>query len=305
MKIYIVDDDPGSRLILSTAVSDLGHEPVVEEDGESFLENFDPTQPALLLLDWMLPGMSGLDICGKLVSNETDNYHYIILVSAREKPEDIRYALGSGASDYIIKGAAMVEMKARIGVGIRTIVLERERSELRLQLRQLARTDSSTGLLNHTVILEELTLELKRSEREGSFTGVLMMDIDNFKAVNDTYGHLIGDQVIARFAAVLRENSRPYDRIGRYGGDEFIMILPRSDTESCFSIAERMRRKTMDLDLDDLIMGLSITCSIGTCTSDHKLKFSSALVAAADNALYRAKEGGRNRTVCCRGNPIQ
>jgi len=300
MKIYIVDDDPGSQLILSTAVSDMGHEPVIEATGESFMENFDLNQPSLVLLDWVLPGISGLDICNRLMSTDTDNYHYIILVSAKEKPEDIRQALDSGASDYITKGAAMLEMKARIGVGIRTIVLERERSELRLQLRKLARTDSFTGLLNHTVILDELTLELKRSEREGSFTGVLMIDIDNFKAVNDTYGHIIGDQVIARFAAVLRENSRPYDRIGRYGGDEFIMILPRSDSESCFSIAERMRRKTMDLEMDDLVMGLSITCSIGTCTSDHKLKFSSALVAAADNALYRAKEGGRNRTVSCR-----
>ena len=300
MQVFIVEDDPVSRMLLSRAVSDTGHDPVAEPDGESFLENFPDDEPSLILLDWILPGMDGLEVCRRLRSMDAGNHHYIILVSAREKPEEIRRALDSGASDYITKGTAPAETKARIGVGIRTVLLEMERKELNLKLLQMARVDSFTGLLNHTAVLEELTLELNRSHREGCFTGVLMVDIDNFKAVNDTYGHLVGDGVIAGFATMLRDSCRPYDRIGRYGGDEFIVILPRSDADSCLAIAERMRSKAATLDFDGLVNGLRITCSVGACTSDHKLKFSSALVAAADNALYRAKSAGKNRVFSCR-----
>jgi two-component system, cell cycle response regulator len=300
MKVFIVDDEPGSRLLLSKTVEQMGHEPVTFATGEEFLSWFPGNEASLVLMDWMLPGIDGLEVCRSLCNRTGTPRHYIILVSAREDSEDIREALETGASDYIIKGQDPGEMRARIGVGVRTVVLERDRTELYGRLHQMARIDSFTGLLNHTVILEELTVELSRGERERSETGLLMIDLDHFKAVNDTYGHPVGDGIILQFSKMLRRCCRPYDRIGRYGGDEFLVILPKSGIESCLSVAARLRTEAAKIDYGSHVQGLQMTFSAGACSSSHHLKYSVALVAAADSALYKAKAGGRDRTLTCK-----
>lgn len=301
MKVFIVDDDPGSRFLLSAALGQMGYKPEAFSTGEELLAEFPDDDICLLLLDWVLPGLDGMEVCRTIRAKAGGDNHYIILVSAREGSHEIREALESGASDYIIKGQDPGEMRARIGVGIRTVILENERAELNRKLKQMARVDSSTGLLNHSVILQELAVELNRGEREGSSTGVLILDIDHFKAVNDTYGHPVGDEVILRFAGMLRSSCRPYDRIGRYGGDEFLVILPRSDIEVCMAVAARLKAATAGIDFSDIVMGLAVTFSAGACASGNRIKYAGALVAAADTALYRAKAAGRDQILDCRG----
>lgn len=299
MRILIADDDPVIRKIISKLISDMGHEPVTVNDGTSALEQIMKQGYPVVVLDWMMPGMDGIDVCRAIRDIENGNICYIIMNSAREGSNSISEALKAGANDYITKVTDSIEMRARIGVGIRTAQLEMELVELNQQLRYLVRIDGLTGLLNHAAVLKELDIELDRGRREGTSTSVLMLDLDKFKAVNDTYGHQAGDQVLISFSGKLVEKCRSFDRIGRYGGEEFLIVLPRTQNEEAILIAERIRHEIAEMNLDEIIQGLKITCSIGSCTATLSVQHSSALVSAADASLYRAKEAGRNCVISC------
>ena len=294
MKILIADDDPVIRGIISKLVSDMGHEPVTVSDGNAAFEQFKQNKYPVVMLDWMMPGMDGIDVCCAIRDMENGNVCYIIMNSAREGSNSISEALKAGANDYISKMTDSIELKARIGVGVRTAQLEMELVELNRRLKYLVRTDSLTGLLNHAAILKELEIELDRGRRDSTSTSVLMLDLDKFKAINDTYGHQAGDQVLIRFSGKLVGKCRSFDRIGRYGGEEFLIVLPRTRNNEAILIAERIRLEIEDMNLDNIIKGLRITCSIGTCTAALSEQHSTALVSAADASLYRAKEAGRN-----------
>ncbi len=299
MRILIADDDPVIRKIISKLISDMGHEPVTVNDGTSALEQIMKQGYPVVVLDWMMPGMDGIDVCRAIRDIENGNICYIIMNSAREGSNSISEALKAGANDYITKMTDSIEMRARIGVGIRTAQLEMELVELNQQLRYLVRIDGLTGLLNHAAVLKELDIELDRGRREGTSTSVLMLDLDKFKAVNDTYGHQAGDQVLISFSGKLVEKCRSFDRIGRYGGEEFLIVLPRTQNREAILIAERIRLEIAEMNLDEIIQGLKITCSIGSCTATLSVQHSSALVSAADASLYRAKEAGRNCVISC------
>ena len=299
MRILIADDDPVIRKIISKLISDMGHEPVTVNDGTSALEQIMKQGYPVVVLDWMMPGMDGIDVCRAIRDIENGNICYIIMNSAREGSNSISEALKAGANDYITKVTDSIEMRARIGVGIRTAQLEMELVELNQQLRYLVRIDGLTGLLNHAAVLKELDIELDRGRREGTSTSVLMLDLDKFKAVNDTYGHQAGDQVLISFSGKLVEKCRSFDRIGRYGGEEFLIVLPRTQNREAILIAERIRLEIAEMNLDEIIQGLKITCSIGSCTATLSVQHSSALVSAADASLYRAKEAGRNCVISC------
>ena len=299
MRILIADDDPVIRKIISKLVSDMGHEPVTVNDGNSAFKQIKQHGYPVVVLDWMMPGMDGIDACRAIRNIENGNICYIIMNSAREGPNSISEALKAGANDYITKMTDPIELRARIGVGIRTAQLEIELVELNQQLRYLVRTDGLTGLLNHAAILKELDMELDRGRRDGLSTSVLMLDLDKFKAVNDTYGHQAGDKVLISFSGKLVEKCRSFDRIGRYGGEEFLIVLPRTNNDEAISIAERIRFEIEEMNLDNIIQGLKITCSVGTCTAALSVQHSSALVSAADASLYRAKEAGRNCVISC------
>lgn len=299
MRILIADDDPVTRKIVSKLVSDMGHEPVTVNNGNSALEQIKQHGYPVIVLDWMMPGMDGIDVCRAIRGIKNGNIYYIIMNSAREGSNSISEALKAGANDYISKMTDSIELRARIGVGIRTAQLELELVELNQQLRYLVRIDGLTGLLNHAAVLKELDIELDRGRREGTSTSVLMLDLDKFKAVNDTYGHQAGDKVLISFSGKLVEKCRSFDRIGRYGGEEFLIVLPRTQNDEAVSIAERIRLEISEMNLDDIIQGLKITCSIGSCTAAHSVQHSSALVSAADASLYRAKEAGRNCVISC------
>lgn len=300
MKILIVDDDPISRKILSKVVSDIGYESITVSNGTDALESIKQKECSVVLLDWMMPGMDGIEVCRQIRMLDSEYVCYIIINSAREGSDDISRALKAGANDYITKKTSSIELKARIGVGIRTAQLEKSLIDLNNRLKYLVRIDSLTGLLNHAAILKELSIELDRGRRDATSTSILMLDLDRFKMVNDTFGHQIGDKTLIRFSSLLSQNCRSFDRIGRYGGEEFLIVLPRTDDDECLAIGNRIRIQTETLKIDDDINNLRITCSIGCCTTVNSQKRSFSLIAAADSALFRAKKAGRNLVKSCK-----
>jgi len=300
MKVLIADDDPVSRKILSRTVSDLGYEPVSVSSGEDALRSVKHNECHMVLLNWTMPGMDGLDVCREIRRLDSEHICYVIINSAREDSDDISIALRAGANDYITGKTDPVELKARISAGMRTVQLEKRLIELNNQLKFLVRTDSLTGLLNHAAILKELSMELDRGRRDTTSTSILMIDLDRFKAVNDTYGHQTGNRVLVKFSNILGQSCRSFDRIGRYGGEEFLIILPRTTEDDSVSIGDRIRLRTETQQIDSEIENLRITCSIGCCTAPSSEKHASSMVAAADSALFRAKNAGRNQVRSCK-----
>ncbi len=299
MKILIVDDDPINRKILSKVVSDLGYDPITVNNGTDALESIKQKECCVVLLDWMMPGMDGIEVCREIRMLSNENVCYIIINSAREGSDDISRALKAGANDYISKNTDSVELKARIGAGVRTAQLEKKLIDLNNRLKYLVRTDSLTGLLNHAAILKELSIELDRGRRDATSTSILMLDLDRFKIVNDTYGHQTGDEVLIRFSSLLTQSCRSFDRIGRYGGEEFLIVLPRTEDEDCIAISNRIRTQTETLQISNENKNLRVTCSVGCCTTVNSDKHSFSLIAAADSALFRAKKAGRNLVKSC------
>lgn len=294
MKVLIADDDALSRKILEDCLIEWGYDIVMANNGNEawdILEKND--RPNMAVLDWMMPGMDGVDICGRLRQLSLPNYVYIILLTAKNKREDVIKGLESGADDYIIKPFHHEELKSRLKIGQRIIELEH-------RILRLASTDYLTGLLNRRAFLERLERELNRCQREASPMGIIIMDIDHFKKVNDNYGHQAGDLVLQELSTTLVTLCRVYDFIGRYGGEEFIVCLPGADKWNTYQIAERMRSivENKNTFLPGKGSPVSVTASFGIASLEPgQRKNADRLINEADEALYRAKDQGRNQVV--------
>lgn len=294
MKVLIADDDALSRKILEDALSKWGYEILMAHNGNEawdILEKSD--RPNLAVLDWIMPGMDGVEICRRLRKLSLPNYVYVILLTARNKLEDVIKGLESGADDYIIKPFNHEELKSRLQIGQRIIELEH-------RILRLASTDYLTGLLNRRAFLERLERELNRCQREASPMGIIIMDIDHFKKVNDNYGHQAGDLVLQELSTTLVTLCRVYDFIGRYGGEEFIVCLPGADKWNTYQIAERARSivENKNIFLPGKGSSVSVTASFGiTSLEPGQRKSADRLINEADEALYRAKDQGRNQVV--------
>jgi two-component system cell cycle response regulator len=294
VKVLIADDDALSRKILEDCLSEWGYDIIMANNGNEawdILENSD--RPNMAVLDWMMPGMDGVEICRRLRLLNLPNYVYVILLTARSKREDIINGLESGADDYIIKPFNREELKSRLKIGQRIIELEH-------RILRLASTDYLTGLMNRRAFLERLERELNRCEREVSNMGIIIMDIDHFKRVNDNFGHQVGDLVLQELSGILAKLCRVYDFIGRYGGEEFIVCLPGADKWNTYKIAERMRStiENSKIILLDKESSISVTASFGISSLEPgQIKNADRLINEADEALYRAKDQGRNRVV--------
>ncbi|MGS0765530.1 GGDEF domain-containing protein [Syntrophomonas curvata] len=299
MKVLIADDDALSRKILQDALLEWGYDMVVAQNGKeawAILERAD--RPNMAVLDWMMPGMDGVEICSRLRALNLANYVYVILLTAKNKREDIIKGLESGADDYVIKPFNYEELKLRLKIGRRIIELEQN-------ILRLASTDYLTGLLNRRAFLERMTRELNRCQRERSHLGIIIMDIDHFKQVNDKYGHQVGDLVLQELSTALVKCCRVYDFSGRYGGEEFILCLPGADKWSTCQIAERMRSsiECRKVFLPGQKSFVSVTASFGVASMlPGQPKSSDELIKQADDALYQAKNEGRNRVVMCTQN---
>lgn len=295
MKILIAEDDPVSRRLLEVTLRKWGYDVVVCADGSSAWQMLQqPDAPFLAILDWMMPGMDGVQVCREVRMRETEPYVYLILLTAKHQKNDVITGLEAGADDYIIKPFDANELRMRLRAGRRILDLQAELIFAREELREQATCDSLTRLWNRAAILEILHQELDRTRRTNLPLSILMADVDHFKRVNDTYGHLAGDAVLREIAHRMRQAIRPYDGIGRYGGEEFLLVLPDCDTPGATALAERLRMAVANEAIMLAEGVIPVTLSLGIATCEGSME-ASTLITRADEALYRAKDGGRNR----------
>ena len=296
MRILIAEDEPISRKLLEDSLRKWGYDVIVTKNG---LEAWEVLQqekrPNLVVLDWMMPGMDGIEVSQKVREQHFANYVYIILLTARSRPEDIVLGLNSGVDDYIVKPFYDEELKYRLKIGERIIELEQ-------RILSLASTDYLTGLLNRRAFMERLEAEVNRAKRQTGNLGLIIIDVDFFKQINDSYGHQAGDLVLQDFARNLDDCCRDYDFIGRHGGEEFIICLPGADLEQSTLTAERIR---MQIEASRTFLPskqkwVNVTASFGISAVEKGLpNTTDLLISAADNALYLAKSLGRNRVIKC------
>jgi diguanylate cyclase (GGDEF)-like protein len=297
MRILIAEDEPSFRRLLEEKLTRWGYDVIVADNGDAalrILQSEDP--PRLAILDWMMPGMEGVEVCRKVREMKAEPYTYIILLTSQQSDEDLVTGMEAGADDYITKPFKHNELRLRLRAGRRIIELQNELIEARDTFRTKASHDSLTGLWNHEEILHVLEQEMSRAEREEKCVGVIMADIDFFKKINDTYGHMAGDEVLRSTAGKMHSLMRAYDFIGRYGGEEFMVILPECCLECAAGFAERLRLCVSSESIDTSEGMMPITISFGVAASSKGgNRDVDSLVKAADEALYRAKEKGRNR----------
>jgi two-component system, cell cycle response regulator len=301
MRVLIADDNKDAAETLAMLVEAWGYETITVYDGLAALAVLQGTgAPTLVLLDWIMPGMTGIDICREIRKDKARPYTYVILVTGRGDKDQMLAGLKAGADDYLIKPVEANEMQARLHTGKRIVELQEQLLATQRQLREQATRDSLTGLWNRATILEIFDRELARSRREGKLVSVIMADLDHFKSINDTHGHLVGDQVLRQTAERLRGVLRPYDTVGRYGGEEFLIVLPGCSTESALVLADRLRRCIEAELFRGQEVTLPLTLSLGIATGDGTAP-PQELLRLADSALYRAKREGRNRAATLSG----
>jgi two-component system, cell cycle response regulator len=253
--------------------------------------------PKLVLLDWVLPDLDGIELCRRIRDARSKSaYVYIILLTGKDGRQDMLEAMRAGADDYLSKPFDELELKARLMVGKRILELQEELVSARESMRHAATHDSLTGLLNRGEIVNTLERELERGRRDAHPLSLVLGDIDHFKKVNDTHGHLLGDEVLREVSRRLRQQLRVYDSVGRYGGEEFLMVLPNCDLGSALERAEQLRATIATTPVDLSGKPCPITMSMGVAVSSSEGKDQAeALLNLADAGLYAAKDNGRNQ----------
>jgi two-component system, cell cycle response regulator len=296
-QILVADDSPVFRDMLKKMLLEWGYETTAVSDGRQAWDLLrQENGPRLALLDWMMPGMEGAEVCRQVRAGVRDRYVYMILLSVRAGLDDVVTGIESGADDYIVKPFEVDELHARLRAGRRVLALQEELVEAREALRDQATRDGLTGLWNRTAIFDILQNELARSGRSGEPLIVLMADLDGFKPVNDRYGHMAGDAVLRQVAARMRAAVRRYDSVGRYGGEEFLIVLPRCERVGGLALAERIRHAIGAECFRAGDVEIRLTCSLGAaCARPPVVPLADDLVREADAALYRAKHHGRDR----------
>jgi diguanylate cyclase (GGDEF)-like protein len=252
--------------------------------------------PQIAILDWVMPGMQGTEVCSKVRQRESgiDHYTFIILLTAKTDKKDLIAGMEAGADDYVLKPFDPHELGVRIRAGQRIIELQNQLRDAKEKLIILSRTDSLTGVLNRRAVYEIIDKELTRSVRGKTPLSTIMLDIDFFKKINDNYGHNAGDSVLKELARRIKAELRPYDAFGRYGGEEFLVLLPGVCMGEALSAAERIRDVIRGKPFDTTSSEITVTASFGVAEFDFK-ESSDALVNRADVALYKAKRSGRDR----------
>lgn len=304
-RILVVDDNPDNVEIIDARLSSRGYSIERASNGQEALDQVAENPPHLILLDVMMPIMDGFEVSRRIKRDSSLPYIPIILVTARGETQDKVEGLDAGADDYLTKPINFPELEARVRSMLRIKKLQdeldyknRELEEVNQQLRLLSITDGLTGLFNHRHVHELLHEEYERSKRNGEPMAVTMFDLDHFKQVNDTYGHPTGDVILSETSRILKDNAREIDMVGRYGGEEFIAILPGAGEESAAQFAERVRSAVEGNRYQDNDQEISMTVSVGLASAHaHELPHPDMLIKRADNALYDAKEAGRNRVV--------
>jgi diguanylate cyclase (GGDEF)-like protein len=304
-RILIVDDHEDNVELQKARLEARGYQTETATNGQQALDQVAANPPDLMLLDVMMPEVDGIEVARRIKANPRLPFIPIIMQTALDATESKVEGLDAGADDYITKPINFAELAARVNSLLRIKALqedlaqrERQLAEMNDRLRHISQTDALTDLDNRRYVEERLAEMFGHAARFGESLGCVMCDIDKFKPVNDTYGHQAGDAVLRQFAAILRQEAREIDRIGRYGGEEFIFLLPGANAEAAAVFAERVRAAVEACTFTIPGRTLQRTVSCGVAAWPHPgIESSDALVKAADDALYVAKETGRNRVV--------
>lgn len=298
------DDDRASRDLMQYLLGRWGFNPQMARDGVEAWEILqEHDKPTLAILDWVMPGLTGIEISQKIRAVNSLNYTYILMLTAKSDQSDLITSLRAGADDYLKKPLDAEELQARLLVAERTLRVQSELIVARDLLAQEAKTDFLTGLLNRGGIMRELEREMSRSHRLHDLFSIIMVDVDHFKGINDSYGHDVGDQVLRETATRMREIIRAHDSLGRYGGEEFLAVLTGCNEGSALVAAEKLREQICNEPFSVSGSQLRVTASFGVATAVGETS-PQVLLRAADLALYRAKNDGRNcvRVGCCKGS---
>jgi diguanylate cyclase (GGDEF)-like protein len=289
MRVLIADDEVDSGDSMALLLQLWGYEPVVVHEGTAALATLQGSDaPRLALLDWKMPGLDGIQVCREVRKGALP-YNYLILVTGLGGREQMLEGLEAGADEFLTKPVEPAELKARLWAGCRIIAMQE-------QLCDQASHDALTGLWNRAGVLNILDRELERGRREQRPVAVMLADLDHFKRINDTHGHLVGDAVLREAARRLLDSVRPYDAVGRYGGEEFLVVLPGCVADSALSLAERLRQciAAAPIEVDGTVVLITLSLGVAVASSDAESN-SIELLRAADAALYDAKRAGRNR----------
>ncbi len=298
--ILVVDDEPVSRTLLERILRKKGFNVITAENGEEALNLFKNQYIPIILTDWMMPKMNGLELCRAIRQIESPGYVFIIIITAKDSRDDIVKGLEAGADDYVNKPFYPPELLARIKTGIRILELEKSLREANEEIKRLSITDPLTGCYNRGYLMKHLSKEVKRAVRYSHPLSIAMTDIDHFKNVNDTYGHQAGDIVLKRFVELIRSSIRDgIDWVARYGGEEFVIVIPETGLEDAKKVIERLRKRIEATEID---IGndkkIKITASFGVVCFDPRIKKEmvdiDSIIKEADKLLYEAKNKGRN-----------
>jgi len=297
-RVLVIDDSAVYRRLMAGHLREWGFEVTVAEssaEGWKILEQ--PNSPNLVLLDWIMPGMDGVELCQKLrAQRPSEPYVYMILVTSKENPADLLKAMEAGIDDYLVKPFDEQELKARLLVGQRIVALQRELIEVRESMHHATTYDRLTGLLNRQEIVEFLRRELVRSAREKKPVSIILADIDLFKMINDQLGPLAGDEVVKEVGRRLRSKLRAYDGVGRYGGEEFLLVLPGCDLTSALIRADQVRSFVSSKPVETSARSRTVTVSMGVAVASGETEGElQLLLNQADAGLFKAKRNGRNR----------
>lgn len=295
MKILIADDESISQRILEVTLRKLGHEVVAVPDGAQAVDTLlCEGAPRLAIVDWEMPKLDGLEVCRR-IRLRRNPYVYLILLTARSEHRDMVRALDADVDDFLAKPFDASELRARLRSGTRVLDLQEGLLRTQDELQRLASHDHLTDVLNRRTVVECLQRELTRSSRQRVPLSVLMADLDRFKHINDNYGHATGDTLLTVATQRMRSVLRAHDSIGRYGGDEFLVVLPECDAIAAADIATRIRKAVSDCPAETGRSQLEMSISIGVATTPSGTQSAAELIADADHAVYRAKALGRNR----------
>ncbi len=296
--IVLAEDEPASRTLLTRQLSKAGYDVTACENGRIALDAIRQQGSCIVVADWMMPEMDGLELCRtvrSLCAAEELGFVYYILLTAHSEKDQIVAGLEAGADDYLTKPYHKQELLARLRAGERIYLLQADLRNANKQLEQLANTDTLTGLANRRHLFERFAELWSMGQRKGRPLGCVMLDIDKFKSVNDTWGHAAGDYVLKNVARTCRENLRPYDILGRFGGEEFCIVSPENDAAGTAALAERLRIAIAESHFEFEGQTIPVTISLGVGEREENHAAPDDLIAVADAMLYQAKENGRNQ----------